>query len=56
MEGNNSDNKVLKKYYQEVQNEKPPPLRFGHTLNLISKTSIAIIGSVCRIFRIILIY
>ena len=44
MEGNNPDNKVLKKYAQEVQSEKLPPPRFGHTVNLISKTSIVIFG------------
>ena len=33
MEGNNSDNKVLKKYTQEVQSEKLPPPLFGHTVN-----------------------
>ena len=44
MEGNNTDNKVLKKYAQEVQSEKLPPPRFGHTVNLISKTSIVIFG------------
>jgi len=42
MEGNNPDNKVLKKYAQEVQSEKLPPPCFGHTVNLISKTSIVI--------------
>ena len=49
MEGNNPDNKVLKKYAQEVQSEKSPPSRFGHTLNLISKSSIAIIGGAISI-------
>jgi len=44
MEGNNPDNKVLKKYAQEVQSKKLPPTLFGHTLNLISKTSIVIFG------------
>ena len=44
MEGNNSDNKVLKKYAQEVQSEKLPTPYFGHTVNLISKTSIVIFG------------
>ena len=44
MEGNNPDNKVLKKYAQEVQSEKLPPPRFGHSVNLISKTSIVIFG------------
>ena len=44
MEGNNPDNKVLKKYAQEVQSEKLPPPRFGHTVNIISKTSIVIFG------------
>ena len=44
MDSNNSDNKVLKKYAQEVQNDKLPPPRFGHTVNLISKSSIVIFG------------
>ena len=44
MEGNNHDNKVLKKYAQEVQSEKLRPQPFGHIVNLISKTSIVIIG------------
>ena len=44
MEGNNPDNKVLKKYAQEVQSEKLPPPRFDHIVKLISKTSIAILG------------
>ena len=42
MEGNNPDNKVLEKYAQEVQNEKLPPPLFGHTVNIISNTSIVI--------------
>ena len=42
MEGNNPDNKVLKKYAQEVQYEKLPPPRFDHTVNLISKINIVI--------------
>ena len=42
MEGNNSGNKVLKKYAQEVQCEKLPPPRFDHTVNLISKINIVI--------------
>ena len=44
MEGSNPDNKVLKKYAQEVQSEKLPLPRFGHTVNLISKASIVIFG------------
>ena len=44
MEGNNPDNKDLKKYAQEVQSEKLPPPRFDHIVKLISKTSIAILG------------
>ena len=44
MEGNNPDNKVLKKYDQKVQSEKLPPPLFGHIVNLISKTSIVIFG------------
>jgi len=44
MEGNNPDNKVMKKYAQEVQSEKLPPPRFGHIIKLISKTSIVILG------------
>ena len=48
MEGNNPDNKVLKKYAQNVQIEKTPPSRFGHTLNLISKASNPIIGGAIK--------
>ena len=44
MEGNNPDNKILKKSAQEVQSVKLPPPRFGHSVNLISKTSIVIFG------------
>ena len=33
MEENAHDNKVLKKYAQEVQSEKLPPPLFGHTVN-----------------------
>ena len=44
MESNAPDNKVLKKYAKEVQSEKLPPPRFGHTVNIISKTSIVIFG------------
>ena len=42
METSNS-NKVLKKFAQEVQGDNPPP-RFGHTVNIISKTRIVIFG------------
>ena len=48
MEGNNPDNKVLKKYAQNVQIEKTPPSRFGQTLNLISKASNPIIGGAIK--------
>ena len=42
---NKSDNnKVLKKYAQEVQSDVLPPPRFGHTVNIISKTRIVIFG------------
>ena len=43
---NNSaqNNKVLKKYATEVQSEILPPPRFGHTVNIISKTRIVIFG------------
>ena len=44
METNVSDNKILKKYAVEVQNDKLPPPRFGHTVNIISKTCIVIFG------------
>ena len=44
MESNTPDNKVLKKYAIEVQNDKIPPPRFGHTVNVISKTCIVIFG------------
>ena len=44
METNTPDNKVLKKFAQEVQNEKLPPPRFGHTVNIISKSCIVIFG------------
>ena len=44
MEANTPDNKVLKKFAQEVQNEKLPPPRFGHTVNIISKSCIVIFG------------
>ena len=44
MEGNNPDNKVLKKYYQEVQSEKLPPPCFGHIVNLMSVTGVVIFG------------
>ena len=44
MAENNPNNKVLKKYSQEVQSEKLPLPCFGHTVNLISKTSIVIYG------------
>ena len=50
MEGNNPDNKVLKKYAQEVQSEKLPPPRFDHIVKLISKTSIVILGGAITIF------
>lgn len=40
----NTDNEVLKKYAEIVQSEKLPPPRFGHTVNLVSKTSIVIFG------------
>ena len=39
-----SNNKVLKKYAQEVQSDYIPPPRFGHTVNIISKTRIVIFG------------
>ena len=42
--GNSQANKVLKKYAQEVQNDFLPPPRFGHTVNIISKTRIVIFG------------
>ena len=42
MENSNSS-KVLKNFAQEVQGESPPP-RFGHTVNIISKTRIVIFG------------
>ena len=42
MEENNLNNKVLKKFAQEIQSEKLPPLLFGHIVNLISKTSTVI--------------
>jgi len=35
MEENNPDNKILKKYAQEIQSEKLPSPLFGHTVNLI---------------------
>ena len=38
-----TSNKVLKKFAQEVQGDNPPP-RFGHTVNIISKTRIVIFG------------
>ena len=41
---NSPSNKVLKKYAQEVQSEYIPPPRFGHTVNIISKTRIVIFG------------
>ena len=41
---NSQSNKVLKKYAQEVQSEYIPPPRFGHTVNIISKTRIVIFG------------
>ena len=47
MEKENSstqNNKVLKKYATEVQSEILPPPRFGHTVNIISKTRIVIFG------------
>ena len=46
MENQNSsqNNKVLKKYAQEVQSDVLPPPRFGHTVNIISKTRIVIFG------------
>ena len=44
METNNSENKILKKYAQEIETENLPPPRFGHTVNRISKTSIVIFG------------
>ena len=44
METNNSENKILKKYAQEIKTENLPPPRFGHTVNRISKTSIVIFG------------
>ena len=44
MDSNNSDNKFLKKYAQEIQQDNLPPPRFGHTVNRISKTSIIIFG------------
>ena len=37
-------NKVLKKYAEEVQSEQIPPPRFGHSVNIISKTRIVIFG------------
>ena len=42
--GNSQANKILKKYAQEVQNDFLPPPRFGHTVNIISKTRIVIFG------------
>jgi len=42
MEENNPDNKVLKKYAQEIKSGKLSPPLFGHTVNLISKTIIVI--------------
>ena len=44
MDSNSSDNKILKKYAQEVKSEKLPPPRFGHTVNIISKTCIVVFG------------
>ena len=44
MDSNSSENKVLKKYAQEVKSEKLPPPRFGHTVNIISKSCIVIFG------------
>ena len=44
MDNNNSDEKVLKKYGQEVQSANLPPPRFGHTVNIISKNCIVIFG------------
>ena len=44
METSNSENKILKKYAQEIKTENLPPPRFGHTVNRISKTSIVIFG------------
>ena len=41
---NSNANNVLKKYAQEVQSENLPPPRFGHTVNIISKTRIVIFG------------
>jgi len=35
MEENNPDNKVLKKYAQEVQSKKLPSPHIGNTVNLI---------------------
>ena len=39
-----SANKVLKKYALEVHSDYIPPPRFGHTVNIISKTRIVIFG------------
>ena len=44
METNTPDNKVLKKYAKEVESGILPPPRFGHTVNIISKTCIVIFG------------
>ena len=39
-----TDNKVLKKYAKVIQSTNLPPPRFGHTVNIVSKTSIVIFG------------
>ena len=39
-----TDNKVLKKYAKIIQSTNLPPPRFGHTVNIVSKTSIVIFG------------
>ena len=44
MDQKGDDNKLFKKYAKVIQSNNLPPPRFGHTVNIVSKTSIVIFG------------
>ena len=41
---NTNDNKILKAFAEVIRSDSLPPPRFGHTVNLVTKTSIVIFG------------
>lgn len=44
MDQNKVENSFLKKYSEVINSQTTPPARFGHTVNLVSKTTVVIFG------------